>query len=106
MKNLAVRDLRVNWTEDRPAYFTEAFVCEQFEGLSVDGFWGRQASTSGSAMRLSRGSHLSLNRVSAAPGTDVLLTARQISGPVAVRWGDVRNARRLADAPGLSIPSN
>lgn len=106
VKNLSLRDFRVNWAEDRPPYFTEAFVCEQFDGLSIDGFWGRQAGSLGSAIRLGAGSHLLLNNVSAPSGTDTLLTAHQVRGPAIVRWGEVGNARQLADAPGLSIPAN
>ena len=103
VKNLSVRNVQISWTEDRPAYFTEAFVCEQFEGLSVDGFRGRQAGASGSAIRLAEGNHVALTNISAPPGTDVLLNARQIRGPVAIRWGEVSNAHRLTDAPGLPL---
>ena len=106
VKNLTVRDMHVNWTDDRPAYFTEAFVCEQFEGLSIDGFSGRQAGASGSAVRLEQGRDLSLSHISAPPGTDVLLTARQVSGPSSVRLGDTANARRPTDAPGLAVLPN
>jgi len=94
-ERLTVRNLRVEWADDAPSYFTHAVEAESFRELVVEGFRGRQAGSQGSAIRLTRGEDAVVRDSRAAPGTDAFLEARDVTGAL-VSNNDVRAARRAA----------
>jgi hypothetical protein len=77
VKGLQIKDLRVQWGEHVPAYFTHALECTNFDGVSIEGLdqqgvsapAGKQA-----AVYLHDGKNASVHRiVSGIPGTIPLL---------------------------------
>jgi len=99
-ERLTLRNLHVDWTDDVPSYFTHAIEAESFRELVVEGFRGRQAGATGSAIRLARGEDAVVRQSRAAAGTDAFLETRDVEGALA-SGNDVRAARRAALAePG------
>lgn len=79
VKGMRVKDSSVEWGGGLPAYFSDGMQCENFSEVSIDGFEGRQAQTSGSAMNFANGSGLSVTNSKAAPGTDTFLRLDNVS---------------------------
>jgi polygalacturonase len=92
-ERLTLRSLEVEWAEDVPSYFTHAIECEGFRELVVDGFRGRQAGTTGAAVRLSKGEDAIVRDSRAAEGTDTFVEAHDVTGRAVVSGSDVRAAR-------------
>jgi hypothetical protein len=90
---LVVRDLAVEWAEDVPSYFTHAVEAESFRELVIDGFRGRQAQGTGSAIRLAGGEDAVVRDSRAATGTDTFVEATEVSGRTVFAGNDTRAAR-------------
>ena len=93
-ERLAVRDLTVEWADDVPAYFTHAIEAESFRELVVDGFRGRQAQKTGSAIRLLKGEDAVVRDSRAAAGTDTFVEATEVTGRTVFTGNDTRAARQ------------
>jgi hypothetical protein len=105
-ERLAVRDLAVEWADDVPSWFTHAIEAEAFRDLVVDGFRGRQAQKTGSAIRLVRGEDAVVADSRAAAGTDAFVEATEVTGRTVFTGNDTRAARRpVVPAPTGTPPS-
>jgi len=93
-ERLVVRNLTVEWVEDVPAYFTHAIEAEAFRELVVDGFRGRQAQKTGSAIRLVRGEDAVVRDSRAPAGTDTFVEATEVAGRTVFTGNDARAARQ------------
>jgi hypothetical protein len=74
--------LQVAWSETVPEFFSHAMQLEDSRDVVIDGFEGRQAQDSGSAIFLDRVERISVRNSVAAHGTDAFLSAQEL--------GDVR----------------
>ena len=91
---LTVRNLAVDWADDVPSFFTHAIEAESFRELVVDGFRGRQAQKTGSAIRLAGGEDAVVRDSRAAAGTDTFVEATEVTGRTVFDGNDVRAARQ------------
>jgi Pectate lyase superfamily protein len=84
ISDLQMNNVEVGWGENLPSYFTLAIELEDFHGLSISGFSGRQAFADSSAavIELRRGAGVSIlgSKVTAGAGTFV-------SSPGVSGWG-------------------
>jgi hypothetical protein len=99
---LTVRNLTVDWANDVPPFFTHAIEAESFRELVVDGFRGRQAGATGSAIRLSKGEDVVVRDSRAAAGTDAFVEATEVTGRTVFAGNDVRRAKRPVVPPSLA----
>ncbi|MCG6925767.1 MAG: right-handed parallel beta-helix repeat-containing protein [Acidobacteria bacterium] len=90
---IRLRGFEVEWGEDVPAFFTHAVECEGFRELEVERFRGRQAQSTGSALRLVRGEDAVVRNSRATEGTDVFVESRDVTGRAVLAGNDVRAAR-------------
>jgi hypothetical protein len=93
-ERLTVRNLAVEWADDVPAYFTHAIEAGAFRELVVDGFRGRQAQSTGSAIRLAKGEDAVVRDSRAAAGTDTFVEATEVTGRTVLTGNDTRAARQ------------
>jgi len=77
-----------------PTYFTHGIEAEAFRELVVDGFRGRQAQKTGSAVRLVNGEDAVVRDSRAAAGTDTFVEATAVTGRTVFTGNDTRAARR------------
>ena len=89
-----MRNLAVEWADDVPSFFTHAIEAESFRELVVDGFRGRQAQKTGSAIRLAGGEDAVVRDSRAAAGTDTFVEATAVTGRTVFTGNDVRAARQ------------
>ena len=47
VERLTIKDFDLDWSADAPAYFTDGLRCEDFNGLTIDGYHGREAHLGG-----------------------------------------------------------
>ena len=87
-----------------PSYFTHAIEAESFRELVVDGFRGRQAQNTGSAIRLVGGEDAVVRDSRAAAGTDTFVEATEVTGRTVFTGNDVRAARRPAAPASFARP--
>ena len=87
-----------------PSYFTHAIEAESFRELVVDGFRGRQAQNTGSAIRLVGGEDAVVRDSRAAAGTDTFVEATEVTGRTVFTGNDVRAAHRPAVPPSFARP--
>ncbi len=102
ISGLTIRDFELTWANTLPDYFSSAIECEDFRGLSVTGFEGRQAaapSDSLAAIVLRRGTDVVIRNSRAVKNTGIFLSATDVSGERLFVNNDLSNAR-LAFAPG------
>jgi parallel beta-helix repeat protein len=83
VRHLRISDLDLEWMEPAAAYFSGGIECENVEGLVLEGFTGRQAGRTGSAVRLDSCRSVTIRDCRALRGTDVFL---DLSGPPAEGW--------------------
>ena len=88
-----------------PSYFTHAIEAESFREIVVDGFRGRQAQKTGSAIRLVRGEVAVVRDSRAAAGTDTFVEATEVTGRTAFTGNDARAARQPAVPASFGAPS-
>jgi hypothetical protein len=101
-ERLTVRNLAVDWAEDVPSFFTHAIEAESFRELVVDGFRGRQAGATGSAIRLSKGEDAVVRDSRAAAGTDAFVEATEVTGRTVFSGNDVHRAKRPVVPPSFA----
>lgn len=93
---LSIRGLRVDWEENLPDYFTHALQVEDFDGLRVEGFEGRQAQpdTSLAAIQLRNGRGVSISGCRAVEGTGIFLALEGVEDQRLFHGNDVLHARQ------------
>ena len=99
-----MRNLAVDWVDDVPSFFTHAIEAECFRELVVDGFRGRQARETGSAIRLAGGKDAVVRDSRAAAGTDTFVEATAVAGRTAFDGNDVRAARHPVVPTTFAVP--
>jgi polygalacturonase len=50
VERLTIKDFDLDWSADAPAYFTDGLRCEDFNGLTIDGYHGREAHSGGQGL--------------------------------------------------------
>jgi len=90
--NLKVRGLTVEWDANLPAYFSNAVECEDFRGLNVDAFAGRQA-VADAVIVLRRGDGVSIRNSTATPGASTFLSTSEVTGEGLFFGNDLANAK-------------
>lgn len=76
--NLHLKDFQVEWADSLAGYFCNAIWCENFSGLTLDGFKGRQPQPEGAAILLSNGDGVDIRNSLADKGTDVFLHMQNV----------------------------
>ena len=89
--DLSLDRVTVEWGDDVPSYHSHAIECESVEGLSIDGFVGRQA-RDGPAIALGSCTGVVVADSRAAPGTDTFLLHSECADPT-VAGNNVADAR-------------
>ena len=93
-----VRGLEIDWDKNLPTYFTNGILCEDFEGIDIDDFSGRQAPESSSAViALRRGGGISVRNSSALAGASTFLSVSEVSGKGLFVDNDIAAAARAFD---------
>jgi hypothetical protein len=82
VEGLRIAGLEVEWADPLPQYFSDAVYCENFKGLTLAGFVGRQAPTSEAkaAVLLRNGSDVWVRDCVASPGTGTFLSMDRVTG--------------------------
>ncbi len=94
-----VHGLDIQWDRSLPEYFSNALACEDFEGLDIDGFSGRQAAidSPNATILLRRGTGVSVRNSAAAAGAGTFLSFSEVSGQGLFVNNDVTAAHRTFD---------
>jgi parallel beta-helix repeat protein len=102
VRDLQMNDLEVVWGESLPSYFTSAVEMEDFEGLSMSGFSGRQAfkDSSSPVIQLHRGKGVSIRDSVATPGAGTFLATTAVSGGGMFVNNDLSETRRVFSPNG------
>jgi len=76
-----IHDARIEWGDGLPSYFSEAIECNNFQGLDIDGFVGRQAqlSSQDSAIDLKQGEGVSIRNSTATQGVGTFVSLSGIT---------------------------
>jgi len=100
---LRIHGFELEWADDLPDYFSDGIHCEHFNGLTVDGFTGRQAQKSGpgAGIALIHGSNVSIRNCEAAAGTGTFLALDDVKDRRLFVDNDLTKAKR-AVAPSKS----
>jgi hypothetical protein len=96
VRNLTLKDVEITWEEPGSAKWRSALSLEDISGLELDGFRGRQASTSASAPAVSmKGvTHALIRNCTAPSGTSTFLeVSGGTSGDIVLQGNDLRQAR-------------
>jgi hypothetical protein len=82
VEGLKISGLEVEWADSLPEYFSDAIYCENFKGLTIAGFVGRQAPTNSAraALVLRDGTDVSVRNCVASPGTGTFLSMERVTG--------------------------
>ena len=99
-----MRSLAVDWADDVPSFCTHAIEAESFRELVVDGFRGRQAQKTGSAIRLAGGEDAVVRDSRAVAGTDTFVKATGVEGRTVFDGNDVRAARQPVVPTTFALP--
>ncbi len=105
VSDLQINNLELVWGENLPSYFTHAVELEDFDGLSMSGFSGRQAFKDSSAalIELRRGEGVSIRDSHAAPGAGTFLASTSVTGHGMFVNNDLFEARRAFRASGYGF---
>jgi hypothetical protein len=98
---LTLRAFEVTWGDDVPAFFSHAVECREFGEIEIEGFRGRQAGVTGSAVLLAEGGDVVIRDSRATAGTDVFVSASDVSGRAVLADNDVRAAATPVAPPGF-----
>jgi hypothetical protein len=96
VKGLHIRALEIQWADALPEYYSSAIQLEDFEGVSIDGFEGRQASavSNNPVIDLSRGKDVSIRNSTADPGAFLFLSTNDVAGERVFAGNDLSNAQQ------------
>jgi len=81
VKGVRIQDLDLDWQEPLADSWSHGIEAEEFEGLTIDGFKGKQGSknNSGAALALSRGRDVSIRNSQAQAGTNTFLLLSEVA---------------------------
>ncbi len=93
---LQIHGFELTWGDDLPDYFSSGIECEHFDDLTIDGFKGRQAKSTGknAAITLQHGRKVSILNCEAAPGTGTFLSLEDVSAQRLFVNNDLANAQQ------------
>ena len=96
-----VHDVRIEWGDGLPAYFSGAIECNHFQGLDIDGFDGRQAQLSGAGpvIDLKQGDGVSIRNSTASPGAGTFVSLSGVTQERLFVDNDVGLAKRAISPP-------
>jgi hypothetical protein len=102
VSDLQMNNVEAAWGENLPSYFTHAVEMEDFRGLSIRGFSGRQAFADSKAavIELRRGEGVSILGSKAMTGAGTFLSSTAVSGLGMFVGNDLFQARRVFGAGG------
>ena len=78
---LEISGLQIAWDDNLPEFFNHAIWCENFKGVTIDGFVGRQAhiGDNRAAIVLDKGSGATIRNCRAAEGTGIFLQTLDVN---------------------------
>jgi len=78
---LKIAGFEICWDDNLPEFFNHAIWCENFNGLTIDGFIGRQPhkGDSRAAIALNNGGDVTIRNCKAAEGTGVFLSHSELT---------------------------
>ncbi len=79
VEGLDLNKVQVDWSGTPPPYMSEAIRIEDFSGVTIDSFAGKQAQASGVALLLKNGRSVRITDSRAAQGTDTFLKLENVT---------------------------
>ena len=102
VEGLRLNDVRVDWADSVPAYFSDGVKVENFQYVTIDRLAARQAQPGGgSAISLENGSGVSITNSQALPGTQTFLTLEKVTGRRVFVNYDIKSAAQAIAPPGM-----
>lgn len=88
---LNIEDFSIAWDDNLASYFTNGIYCENFSGLKIDGFKGRQALavSNESAICLKNGSDVTIMNFNADKGCAGFLETSNLKGKLVLKNNDL-----------------
>lgn len=107
---ITIRNFKVDWGDNLPAFFTNAISCEDFHDLLIDGLCARQAheGSNESVIRLLNGNRVTIKNSEALPGTNRFLSLEKINGDVIIMNNNFSQSRAAytGDVAGIKASGN
>lgn len=103
VENLTLRNVQVDWSGTPPSYFSEAVRVEDFSGVTIDNFAGRQSQATGAALFLKDGTGVSITNSRAFSGTNTFLEMDHVQGRRVFANYDLADAKRKIVPAALSF---
>lgn len=105
VKNLHIRNFDLHWEDDLPSYMKDGLEIERFDGVTIDGFHGRQPqlakvadrseTQAGAAISLKDGRRATIRHSVAKPGTGRFLNVERVEKQGLFVHNDVTEAEKM-----------
>ena len=91
-----MHDVKLEWGDDLPDYFSSAIECEDFRNLDINSFEGKQspASKAAATITLRDGHGISIRNSQAGIGTATFLFCARVTGEGLFANNDLKEAKR------------
>jgi hypothetical protein len=101
VNDFRIHDVRIDWGEGLPPYFSDAIECNNFHGLDIDGFVGRQAQLSSQdpAIDLKQGEWVSIRNSTATKGAGTFVSLLGVTRERLFVNNDLGEANRALRPP-------
>jgi hypothetical protein len=96
---IRVRDVKLEWGDNLPDYFSSAIECEDFRNLDINGFEGKQspASKPAATITLRDGHGISIRNSRADQGAGAFLSCVRVTGEGLFVDNDLKEAKRAME---------
>ena len=107
VKGVRIQNFDLDWQEPLSNSWSHGIEAEEFEGLAIDGFRGKQGSKndSGAAVALSRGRDVSIRNCQAQTGTNTFLLLSEVSDQRLLANNDLSRARKASQPAKTAFSS-
>jgi hypothetical protein len=107
VKGVRIQNLDLDWQEPLADSWSHGIEAEEFDGLVIDGFKGKQGSktNSGAAVALTRGRDVSIRNCQAQAGTNTFLLLSDVSDQRLLVNNDLSKAKKVSQPAKTSFSS-
>jgi hypothetical protein len=100
VERLTIKDFDLDWSADVPPYFTDGLRCVDFDGLTIDGYQGREAHPGGlgAPISLSNGRGTVIRNSKTPEGKPILLEYSGLSSAVYSHGSAAQRVRNTLDS--------
>jgi len=98
VQGVRIENFDLDWQEPLADYQSHGIEAEDFDGLLIDGFKGKQGSksSSGAAIALTRGNDVSIRNSTATSGTETFVLLTDVTGQKLFVNNDLSRAKRIS----------